>query len=275
MNAPLRPPMNAIPLPGKPSWAWYPVGDTMQRISLAWFSNLGAALAPLANNPSLMGLSPINVFALYAVRDFLSTLADPKSYPLDIRASRPVINELLYHLNPVLNELDMTKQAEKLEAAKYSIWSVGARLQTILNGELAIQPVYHLWPIRAYNVEVLIAEGENVFSEEARKEFNEEEIYNLREAGKCLAFQIPTAAAFHIFRCVKSLIRRYYEVVVGKLPKPKMRNWGVYIKALQDCGADQKVVSILEQIKDLHRNPVIHPESRMKDDEALTLMNYG
>ena len=130
----------------------------------------------------------------------------------------------------------------------------------------------HLWPVRAYDREVLVANGEKVFSEEARKELREEEIYNVKEAGKCLAFQIPTAAAFHMFRCVESLIRRYYEVVVGKLPKPKMRNWGVYIKSLRECGADPKVMSTLEQIKDLHRNPVIHPEERLNDEEALSLL---
>ena len=145
-------------------------------------------------------------------------------------------------------------------------------METLLNAELAVQPVYHLWPIRAYDREVLVADGEKIFSEEARKEFNEEEIYNLKEAGKCLAFQIPTAAAFHMFRCVESLIRRYYKSVVGTLPKPKMRNWGVYIKALQDCGVDQKIIVILDQIKNLHRNPVIHPEERLKNEEALSLI---
>ena len=96
-----------------------------------------------------------------------------------------------------------------------------SRLDTLLSGELAVQPVYHIWPIRAYDTERLVAEGETIFSADARKEFNEEEIYNLKEAGKCLAFQIPTAAAFHMFRCVEFLIRRYYETVVGSLPKPK------------------------------------------------------
>ena len=51
-----------------------------------------------------------------------------------------------------------------------------------------------------------------------------------------------------------------------------MRNWGIYIKALRNCGADQKVVVILEQIKDLHRNPVIHPEEKLTNEEALSLI---
>ena len=51
-----------------------------------------------------------------------------------------------------------------------------------------------------------------------------------------------------------------------------MRNWSVYIKTLRECWADEKVVLILEQIKDLHRNPIIHPEQRLTNDEALSLI---
>ena len=51
-----------------------------------------------------------------------------------------------------------------------------------------------------------------------------------------------------------------------------MRNWGAYIKNLRKCGADEKIVTILEQIKDMHRNPVIHPERRLDNDEALSLV---
>ena len=51
-----------------------------------------------------------------------------------------------------------------------------------------------------------------------------------------------------------------------------MRNWSAYIKTLRECGADEKVVLILDQIKDLHRNPIIHPEQRLTNDEALSLI---
>ncbi len=214
----------------------------------------------------------MTILDLYRLREPLGVLVDESAYPLDLKASRPLIQQLLNKVNYVLNETDAQKQTEKLNAEKWNIWSDANRLDTLLSGELAVQPVYHLWPIRAYDREVLVANGERAFSEEARKQFNTDEIYNLKEAGKCLAFQIPTAAAFHMFRCVESVIRRYYEAVVGNLPKQKMRNWGTYIKHLQACGADPKVIFILGQIKDLHRNPVIHPETKLDNEEALSLL---
>ena len=54
-----------------------------------------------------------------------------------------------------------------------------------------------------------------------------------------------------------------------------MRNWGVYIRNLRKCSADPKILSTLEQIKDLHRNPVIHPEVQIDIDEALSLVGIA
>src|SRR5215469_12826350 len=120
---------------------------------------------------------------LFRVRIPLNILANESKYPLDLKASRPVINQLLARINGILNEPDPQKQSKKLDVERWDIWMDASRLETILNGELGVQPVYHLWPLRAYDTEVLVAEGEKVFSEVACKEFNEEEIYNLKEVG--------------------------------------------------------------------------------------------
>jgi hypothetical protein len=134
--------------PGKPSWAFIPVGDAMQRISLAWFANMGATLSPLAN--SLSATAQLTVGELFRAREFLALLADEKIYPLDLKASRPIIHDLLTRIHYVLGETDATKQQAKLDEVKYVIWSQAYRLDTLLGGELAVQPVYHVWPKRAY-----------------------------------------------------------------------------------------------------------------------------
>ncbi len=240
----------------------------MQRISLAWFCNLGEVLAPVYDFTKISEMTTLN---LYRARELLNPLSDQKIYPLDLRASRPVIHSLLSKINAVLSVPPEAQQAA-MDASRWDIWLLASGLNTLLMGELAVQPVYHVWPKRAYNIEALVSEGETLFSLEVRSNFTHDEKYNIREAGKCLAFEIPTAAAFHIFRCAESVLRRYYETVVGKLPKPKMRNWGVYINNLHKCGADEKIVTILQQIKDMHRNPVIHPETRLDNDESLSLV---
>ncbi len=240
----------------------------MQRISLAWFGSLGQALAPLSNSQSV---DKISLLHLYQARQYIAPLAEQQRYPLDIRASIPVIRDLLTKINHVLDG-DENNVQPRLDNGRWDIWITASKLETLLFGELAVQPVYHVLQKRAYNIETLVATGENLFSDSVKAEFTDDERYNIREAGKCLAFEIPTAAAFHLFRCAESVLRRYYEVVVGTLPKTKMRNWGTYIKNLRTCGADDKVVATLEQIKDMHRNPVIHPDSKIDVDEAFSLI---
>lgn len=240
----------------------------MQRISLAWFANLGAILSPIAQADNASGIA---VHDIYRLQSLLTPLASAQLYPLDIKASRPAINELLGVVQRILSA-PWDEQAAKLENERFAVWLIAKKLEPLLLGELAVQPVYHVWRKRAYDIEALVAEGETLFSAEVRSVLNDDELYNIREAARCLAFEIPTAAAFHLLRCAESIIRRYYEVVVGTLPTPKMRNWGAYIRNLKKCNVDVRITSILEQVKDLHRNPVIHPEQRLDVEEACSLI---
>jgi hypothetical protein len=106
---------------------------------------------------------------------------------------------------------------------------------------------------------MFILDGTRIFSDACRAEFTDDEKYDINQGAKCLAFEVPTAAAFHLMRATESVIQRYYGEVVGKLPPKKSRNWGAYIANLRRCGAEPKIISALEDMKELYRNPIIHP----------------
>ena len=53
------------------------------------------------------------------------------------------------------------------------------------------------------------------------------------------------------------------------------RNLGNYIKIAKENNGDDKVCSCIEQFKKLHRNPLIHPESILDVDDALTLLGIA
>jgi hypothetical protein len=46
---------------------------------------------------------------------------------------------------------------------------------------------------------------------------------------------------------------------------------GTYITDVEKEGADAKVVATLRQIKDLHRNPLMHPADVLNEPEAIIL----
>ncbi|CAN7433938.1 hypothetical protein [Rhizobium sp. LjRoot254] len=241
----------------------------MQKISLAWYARLSANLRPLL----VGGLDTVELAltTLQAAWPYLAYLGDPKG-PLSLDATRPVIWNIM-RLGEELLRSPEDQRAEILDKNRQSIYQLTANLNILLDADLGHQPVYHVYPKRAYSIDKLIEDAASLFSSEVTAEFSDSEIFDIREAGKCLAFEVPTAAAFHLFRAVDALLQRYTIAVAGSLPKSK--NWGQYLAELDKCGVDPKITSVLRQLKDLHRNPIIHPEVRLTLEEGLSLIGIA
>jgi hypothetical protein len=101
----------------------------------------------------------------------------------------------------------------------------------------------------------------------------EDVLFEVDEAGRCLAFHQGTASAFHVLRAVEKLIVTYLEKVLGRPVNLRSRNWGAYIRELKSNGADSKVVDYLHHLKEYYRNPIMHPEVVLSVDDAFSLFN--
>jgi hypothetical protein len=262
---------------GRAAWLFRPVltRPDVHRVSLSWFVQFGAALQPATRFPSDIKAAEghASLLTLKPYLDALIQSASAQSFiPLYLRSSLASVREL--H-NLIVTVLTADDSNVAFDQEKHNIWMKAFDVERLLNAELSIQPTYMVFPKRGYDIEVLISDGMQLFSEDCKRNFSDEEKYDINQSAKCLAFEVPTAAAFHVFRAVESVIRRYYEVVIGKLPAKRMRNWGAYIKQLRSCGADIKVLSVLEQMRDLYRNPILHPETQLTMDEALSLIGIA
>ena len=62
---------------------------------------------------------------------------------------------------------------------------------------------------------------------------------------------------------------------MNKAPLPNNRNLGNYITEMSkgDHPERRKALFALRQVKDLHRNSIMHPEEKLSLDEAIALMN--
>ena len=105
-----------------------------------------------------------------------------------------------------------------------------------------------------------------------RTQIPNEAMDDIKQAGRCIAFDIPTAAAFHIIRATETVILQYYNKLGGKSIKPKMRNWGAYINALRSCKADQRITGFLDHIREEYRNPVLHPETMVESEQVQVFL---
>ena len=113
--------------------------------------------------------------------------------------------------------------------------------------------------------------------ESVLKKISNEIVEEIRQSGRCLAFDVATASAFHIMRATESVIRKYYLQVCKPKSKKKLDNWGMYIAKLSQSQDPQvkEVVALLQQIKDRHRNLIMHPEIVLTPDEAFTLFEIA
>lgn len=89
------------------------------------------------------------------------------------------------------------------------------------------------------------------------------------ESGRCLALERYTSAGFHALRGVECVIRQYIVKLTGTVPTK--RDWGHYIEVLKKNGAEPDLLAVLDNIRTLHRNPLMHPEDWLSIDEAVSI----
>jgi hypothetical protein len=83
---------------------------------------------------------------------------------------------------------------------------------------------------------------------------------DFKEACKCIAFELPTAGAFHLLRGTESVLRDYY-AKTAKQNRIKQKEWGPLIKdLLSRKNQDATLLANLDNIRLSFRNPTQHPD---------------
>jgi hypothetical protein len=96
--------------------------------------------------------------------------------------------------------------------------------------------------------------------------------YDLNECGKCIAFERPTAAAFHLLRATEAVLRHYYCQQVKRSRVDLM--WGPMIQHLRSRAKSKGAEMLLNNLDDIRfhfRNPTQHPEKIYDIDEVQDL----
>ncbi len=98
--------------------------------------------------------------------------------------------------------------------------------------------------------------------------------HDLSEAGKCIAFERPTAAAFHLLRGTESVLRNFYCILIHqkRIPPPLM--WANMVIDLRKRPKTKMHVTLynnLDNIRLSYRNPTQHPEKTYDINEAQDL----
>jgi hypothetical protein len=260
-----------------------PIGDAaVEKVSLPFFYELGAVLSPLAQmNPDTA--TKVQVFvAAIRLKSQLGFLLQTFS---TLTVCRAAALELLKAFEDV-EQWFRTAGAEQLKEAlgptdfKFRhVIAKAKQCETVLSAELQTLATYHATQKGIYSTPDLIERAENVFPDTIRDRLTPETVEEIRQSGRCLAFDSATACGFHIMRATETVLHEYYVAVCKPKPKPKKRleSWGAYLaklKLVTDPDV-QEVVAILQQTKDHHRNLIMHPEAVLTPDEAFVLFEVA
>lgn len=263
-------------------WGWWfiPIeGGNMERVNLPIFYHFGAALQPLQSIKAGDTVRSVVKALLHADKwlQHFTEATSSMSFPLSREAAFSLHKIISKEYTALLNESD-----ENIEvyASKTITNELVVELkkefhdfETVFERESKKVSVFAVPKKGIYDTEDLIEHAENSLPDDVKSRIDDQTKYDIKEAGKCLAFNTPTASGVHILKAVESLIRAYHAKVTGKTLSVKSRNWGAYIRDLNNSGADKNVTAYLLHIKDFYRNPIMHPEVRLTPQEAFSLFN--
>lgn len=230
--------------------------------------SLGASIHPLSE---LKGDAQITdwFLPLLTGQSATETFIDNSVY--EPKFSRAAGMSLLAAIKPLISDYNRTSAISIFEA--YQVTSALTAFETVLTAELSQINVFMVKKKRGYDTGDLVHRGWVMFPETLATKVPES-VVDMQFATRCIAFELPTAAGFHLHRANESILHRYFDAVSNGAKRPEGRNIGDYLARLRENKwGEEKVLSALKDLKDLHRNPLIHPEDSLEDvDEALALL---
>lgn len=248
----------------------------MLRVDGAYLYQLGVQLRPISSLAE-SECARIDIFfeclgAKNAIQEFLYDSVFRDAF----RASAQAASRLLSELNILAPEIDPNVNFSEL----FPAWRIASlktdfnKFEAVLVAELQGAALYFASAKGGYDTRALTDMGEALFPPSLAMKVPDA-LTDVRAGARCLAFDLPTAAAFHLHRANESVLRRYFDEVAGFDNRPASSNMGDYLNALKTKKlGDPKVLGALQTIKDLHRNPIMHPEECIETvDEAISLLS--
>ena len=259
--------------------------DNVDKIKLPFFYTLGATLNPaLTINATQVTWVQMYLWAIRAKPRLEELFRD---YPLTV--CKNVGAELMAEIDHWDDVGKVTSQAQASQSG--GVATLGFADQThaqqlvnklqefeaVLSAELQTLATYQVSQKGIYSTPDLIERAESLFPEEIKRKLPKDAVRDIRESGRCLAFDNATASGFHILRATETVIHAYYVEVCKPTDKKTLDNWGQYVIELKKCpGADvQRIANIIDDLREQERNLIMHPEIFLSPNDAFKLFSVA
>jgi len=244
----------------------------MKETNLNIFYHLGASIEYMFANISIgMDVGAL-ILELSGPKPWLEEFIK-ETEPLDLalKNTRAAAQKLLNKIYDIMEDIPRDWERKMNQGEMLSLHDLKHKFLTEFEHDHRNLDVFAVTPKGIYSTRQLIENAENSFSEKVRSVLPPQSIADLRAAGKCLAFEIPTACAFHVCRATEALMLKYYEVLVGHSWTFKKKDWKIYVEQLSVEKAPKSITNRLDEIREMDRNAYIHPDINVTLEEAPIL----
>jgi hypothetical protein len=198
------------------------------------------------------------------------------SVPAAIRLCNAITAVVPASFDEIISTWSDRTSEEKNTLAPFRVSEIreaASEFETVLRTECQLMDTYCVSKKGTHSTRDLIENAHHQIPEPSRSQLPPQARLDFDQAGKCLAFDVATAAAFHLLRATESVLVDYYNVAVPGTKKSsrKMRNWGVYIKLIRENKGDVAAMNVVDHIREVYRNPVTHPEENYTDERVQVL----
>ncbi|GAB5463630.1 hypothetical protein [Hoeflea alexandrii] len=141
--------------------------------------------------------------------------------------------------------------------------------------------MYSVGQIGIYNMNALVSKGSQRFPPEFQALMPSDALTEFDDAGRCLAFNLPTACGFHSIRGLELCILSYLS---KRMPDvKKLKSWHDYLQQIERLAKEldepkkpsNKIAPMIQRMKDLDRNPLMHPQDNLDIAGADQLFNLA
>ncbi|MEU5529490.1 hypothetical protein ABZ744_21400 [Micromonospora chersina] len=163
--------------------------------------------------------------------------------------------------------LERVMQKSEVQDFARQAWTLETALMAEAKGIFA-----HVTRDKRYSTEKLLNDISFLMAPGVFENLPEVAQYDFSQAGRCIAFETPTAAAFHLMRGTEDVLRWFYKSLVKRGRKQLM--WGPMVSHLASRrnAPPQVLLNNLDNLRKNFRNPTQHPEKIYDIQEVQDLL---
>jgi hypothetical protein len=261
---------------GFSSCAQHCKGHDVQKIDAGYLYELGAAIRPIRKIGVGDLTRPFEAWsALKAAMEAIDQLVRASIYMAALRTAPNYADKLVGQLKQLMDRIESGEIKENDILSPRDVLDVVAafaQFEPVMIAELQALSIFFVPPRGAFDNDSLIEAGERLFPDSLSEKVPET-AHDVAQGAKCLAFDLPTAAGFHFHRANEAVLRKYFDTVAGEEQRPRVQSMGTLLARMKKLEVgDTRIIAALDNIKDFHRNPLMHPEHTLKDvGEAISL----